>query len=149
MAKPLIPQTGDDIREWRRQCGNISRRRLSRELGIGYRSLWGYEDGTRPIPPLLPWALAGIFKPLRSRLRLEVRRKRYNVKRRRRRRVVSRYRETQHEKRRLVHANLAALGRIVNRDGVPTPDERAGLEAVRHRFDELEKVPLPRRRKRR
>jgi transcriptional regulator with XRE-family HTH domain len=130
----FVPQSPEDIRLWRRECCRVTQSRLASELGIGRRTLGAYERGEIPVPALLLWALAGIFKPLRSQLRMEARRARANEARRirrqlaRQRRLAGRARERQRARAR--RAFLQLLGRRLRGRGVAMPDEVAEMRCL-------------------
>lgn len=127
-----VPTTPEDLRQWRVACCRVSQERLASELGITRRSLGAYERGEMRVPPLLPWALAGIFKPLRSKLRLEARRARANAVRRAKRRAERWRKERlrverllERQQRRALRSRLQLLGVIVDRDCEATREEAA------------------------
>ena len=130
--------TPDEIRVWRLECEDITRKRLAKELGICERSLAGYEIGEHPIPPLLPWALVGILAPLRSKLRAEAHRERANAARRLKRQAILEAREAEQrerDRRRACRRSIAILGKIAGRtrDG-PREAELEELEALDRQY---------------
>lgn len=86
MARPRAPtliRSGGELRAWRRALF-LTQADLARKLGVSERAICGYERGEWPLPPLLPWALLGIQKSLRSQLRYEAKERRRNWVRRER-----------------------------------------------------------------
>ena len=133
---PTLPRTPTAIRAWRRELP-VSQVRLARELGITSRSITAYETGATPIPPLLPWALVGLTKPLRSKLRQEAHRARANKAMRKKRQAERARRERLEADRRrareysrALRREIELLGRIFRRDGWGTPEEAAKLQEL-------------------
>lgn len=104
----------------------MTQARLAAELGVSTRLITAYEIGEKPIPRRIQWALVGLLRPLRSQLRLEARRRRYNEARQRRREQARRLAaiirvETQQRRARRRFLSLAA--RAFRRAAGPTPEE--------------------------
>lgn len=134
LAPPITPP---EIRRWRTELCGVSQSRLAAELGIGRRTLGAYERGELPIPALLPWALFGLLKPLRGKVRLEARRARANEARRARRALARARRDAQRavqqrqvEQRRARRSRLKIFGQILRRGGSPTQGEMAQLREL-------------------
>jgi transcriptional regulator with XRE-family HTH domain len=111
----------------------VTQSRLAIELGISTRLITAYETGEKPLPRRIAWALAGLFKPLRSQLRLEDRRARYNAARERRRDFARRRRSLVQlgaQERRASGQFLRLASRILKRPNDPTPAEAEELERL-------------------
>jgi transcriptional regulator with XRE-family HTH domain len=147
---PLMARHPAELRRWREACCGVTQRRLAEELGIGRRSLIAYERGDTPIPALLPWALAGAFKPLRSKLRQEARRARANVARRQRRQLERERRaaaawalEQERVRKRAVRRTLTLSRACLRRGGSLAPHELEELATLRKVLDSRKLLVLP------
>ncbi len=60
--RPAMVSTPAELRLFRAGCAAATQGALAQVLGIGTRSVVGWESGEHPMPALLPWALVAAEK---------------------------------------------------------------------------------------